>query len=256
MYMEEKGGPWFRIRFYSHLTFSSDSLVIIGAGMSGITCAYHLSQLAPDMKITVLEARGICEGGKLHGALVLTMGYALVGDVLIINESIDCRRDTSAGASHLVAHHILNNTATGRNGGHLTPWTYRGFTKQARRFRLDRWAAKLKFEFECAAAIRALIHKNQWEDSVELSSGGNLHVFFSESEAKEAAEELKIMQDYGLYGGDWMDGDLTSQVGSALLHCVIFDRPSTPSLDGTLVVGNQKMFRVHIQWTGRSLLAC
>ncbi|TPX32968.1 hypothetical protein SmJEL517_g03993 [Synchytrium microbalum] len=139
-------------------------VVIIGAGITGVSCAYHLNELSPTSNITILEARGICEG------------------------------------------------ATGRNGGHLTPNTYRGFTKNAQRFKLERWTSKLKFEFECASAIRSLIATEKWEEQVELTSDGNLHVFFSESEAKEAQQELKTMQECGLYGGDFFDADLATEM--------------------------------------------
>ena len=37
-------------------------VVVIGAGLTGISTAFHLLKNKPDLKVQVLEARGLCDG--------------------------------------------------------------------------------------------------------------------------------------------------------------------------------------------------
>ncbi|KAI9172974.1 hypothetical protein H9P43_007105 [Blastocladiella emersonii ATCC 22665] len=51
---------------------TSSDVVILGAGMTGIAALYHLTELAPHLSVTVIDARGVCEGATGRNAGMAT----------------------------------------------------------------------------------------------------------------------------------------------------------------------------------------
>jgi len=64
-------------RYFSDLDkFAESDIVIIGAGSAGLSCAYELSKIAPDVKIAIIEQNvspggGAWLGGQLFSAMVI-----------------------------------------------------------------------------------------------------------------------------------------------------------------------------------------
>jgi cysteine-dependent adenosine diphosphate thiazole synthase len=47
-------------------------VIIVGAGSTGLSCAYHLAKTRPDLKITILEASVAPGGGAWLGGQLMT----------------------------------------------------------------------------------------------------------------------------------------------------------------------------------------
>ncbi|KAK0210961.1 FAD dependent oxidoreductase-domain-containing protein [Desarmillaria ectypa] len=99
------------------------------------------------------------------------------------------------------AYHLSNNSslnvvvleardfcsgATGRNGGHLTPSTFLGFSASASEFGEKEAVRSLQLENYTAEAIVKIIHKECLADAVDLIRGGHTTLFLTEKERKEA----------------------------------------------------------------------
>ncbi len=48
-------------------------VVIVGAGSTGLSCAFHLAKARPDLKVTILEANVAPGGGAWGGQLMTPM---------------------------------------------------------------------------------------------------------------------------------------------------------------------------------------
>jgi thiamine thiazole synthase len=64
-------------RYFNDLDkFAESDIVIIGAGSAGLSCAYELSKIAPEVKIAIIEQNvspggGAWLGGQLFSAMVI-----------------------------------------------------------------------------------------------------------------------------------------------------------------------------------------
>ncbi|KAJ3287261.1 hypothetical protein HK104_008704 [Borealophlyctis nickersoniae] len=145
-----RDNPYENFRSTPDLPSRSD-IVIIGAGISGLSLAYHLLTLGCTKQITILDARGVGGG------------------------------------------------ATGRNGGHLTPLTYRSFRANCVRYGAENWCNRLRFERENAAAVKKLVHEHGWEEEYGGIDGVILmQAFLGVKEFEEAKMELNEMAKYQL----------------------------------------------------------
>lgn len=64
-------------RYFADLdNYAESDIVIIGAGSAGLTCAYELSKIAPDVRVAIIEQNvspggGAWLGGQLFSAMVI-----------------------------------------------------------------------------------------------------------------------------------------------------------------------------------------
>jgi thiamine thiazole synthase len=64
-------------RYFADLdNYAESDIVIIGAGSAGLSCAYELSKIAPDVRIAIIEQNvspggGAWLGGQLFSAMVV-----------------------------------------------------------------------------------------------------------------------------------------------------------------------------------------
>lgn len=64
-------------RYFSDLdNYAESDIVIIGAGSAGLSCAYELSKIAPDVRVAIIEQNvspggGAWLGGQLFSAMVI-----------------------------------------------------------------------------------------------------------------------------------------------------------------------------------------
>ncbi|KAL4966761.1 phosphoenolpyruvate phosphomutase-domain-containing protein [Aspergillus stella-maris] len=130
-------------------------IVIIGAGYTGISLAYHLykqlQQSHPEQPrihptITILEARQICSG------------------------------------------------ATGRNGGHLRPDLYGNIPKYIERYGLEAGAEVASFEIAHIKAIKELITEENIDCELNLSRCMNVYLNEADGKKAKATYEALVKQ--------------------------------------------------------------
>ncbi|KZT60161.1 DAO-domain-containing protein [Calocera cornea HHB12733] len=103
--------------------------------------------------------------------------------------------------------------ATGRNGGHLTPFIYHGFSHLSQIFGKDECLKSLHVERQCVDDIVKVIEENKWEADVDLVHGGNLRLHFTEEEKREDEVDFEAAKNAGidLTDVEWLDADATKE---------------------------------------------
>ncbi|KAG7448005.1 FAD dependent oxidoreductase [Guyanagaster necrorhizus] len=111
------------------------------------------------------------------------------------------------------AYHLSNNSglkvivleardfcsgATGRNGGHLTPSTFLGFSASTSQYGIEEAVRSLQLENYTAEAIVKIIHQEGLADAVDLVRGGHTTLFLTEKEREEAWRDYVEARAAGL----------------------------------------------------------
>lgn len=174
------------------LTSEAD-ICIIGSGITGVSCAYHLSRLSPSdkpLKVVILEARDFCR----FLSLLVSPKHA---DWLSSQA-----RAPQVGAEHIRASEngTLMHYLLGRNGGHLTAGLYGRMHELSELYGAEE--AKKSFELEryTVASIVKIIKDNGWEEDVDLIAGGHLALVFTQTELREIELDLDAAKKAGVSG--------------------------------------------------------
>ncbi|KAJ7083784.1 FAD dependent oxidoreductase [Mycena epipterygia] len=141
--------------------FTEDAdICIIGAGISGVSAAYHLSMAVergeiPTMadkplRVLILEARDFCSG------------------------------------------------ATGRNGGHLTPLVFLDFCGYQSKYGTDQALRSFALEDRTASEIVKLIRSEGWTEAVDLVERGHTTMFFTPTEAAAVKADFEAAKTAGM----------------------------------------------------------
>ena len=141
---------------------------IVGSGISGVGVAYHLSKLAPEKKVVVLEARDFCVY-HLNLALGFTDSKILAG-----------------------------SGATGRNGGHLTPAHFQDFQEHLSVMGPVEAKKQYYLEQHTANSLVSIIESNDWVEDVDLVNGGHIQMLVSKEEVEEARADYESAANAGL----------------------------------------------------------
>lgn len=96
--------------------------------------------------------------------------------------------------------------ATGRNGGHLTPHTFYSFAERQNRFGTDEAIRSSALEQYTVSSLVNIIERNGWSEKVDLVNGGNIRLFFTEDEEREARTDFECAEHMGinLDGVQWL----------------------------------------------------
>jgi ribulose 1,5-bisphosphate synthetase/thiazole synthase len=80
-------------RYFADLdNYAESDIVIIGAGSAGLSCAYELSKIAPDVRIAIIEQNVSPGGGAwLGGQLFSAMVVRKPADKLMAELGVSCR---------------------------------------------------------------------------------------------------------------------------------------------------------------------
>ncbi|KAE9401824.1 DAO-domain-containing protein [Gymnopus androsaceus JB14] len=92
--------------------------------------------------------------------------------------------------------------ATGRNGGHLTPYSFSNFLQYESDFGTLEAVKSLQLENRTAMAIVDLINKNEWNDIVDLVPGGHISLISSAEQLVSLKAEYLAAKKAGLDVGD------------------------------------------------------
>jgi hypothetical protein len=112
-------------KFYStpDLPYKSD-IVIIGAGLTGVSAAYHLVLANPSLKILLLDARGFSCGatGRNGGHVFRPEGYDMraSAEFLGVKKAVDMRR------FHIANRDALSNVVSEYRLEEKVDWTFKG----------------------------------------------------------------------------------------------------------------------------------
>ncbi|KAG6851625.1 hypothetical protein H0H87_000225, partial [Tephrocybe sp. NHM501043] len=120
------------------LTADAD-VCIIGAGITGVSSAYHLAKSLIEkegkgLKVAILEARDFCSG------------------------------------------------ATGRNGGHLTPYLFDNFSFKESQYGTEEAKKTIKLEVHTEQELVSLIKSEGWETIVDLVSNRRVGLLRTDDE--------------------------------------------------------------------------
>ncbi|EST05031.1 FAD dependent oxidoreductase [Kalmanozyma brasiliensis GHG001] len=142
---------------------SHSDVVIIGAGITGVSTALHLVEAAPSSisSITLIEARGFCTGATGRNGGHLTAVSALAYTDLAANPN-----------------HLLGKVASSLTDDEVKTSTA-AVVEQI-----------LQFESDTAAAIRALIVAEQADKVVGFTDESNWHLCFSHAEVEAFEHSL------------------------------------------------------------------
>lgn len=146
---------------------ASSDVVIIGSGITGVSCAYHLINLLSESKrpissITIVEARQFCTGATGRNGGHLTTASALSYD------------DIAANPAHLL----------GEDLGSLGDDVVRRKTGDAVRDILN-------FETATADAIRGIIADEKAEEQVGFTDDANWHICVDQAEIDAYEDALR-----------------------------------------------------------------
>lgn len=162
---------WMATTSPDHLPPSLDTLpaqsdvVIIGAGITGISTAYHLVNAASSGKIssiTVIEARSFCSGATGRNGGHLTAASALAFSDLVANPN-----------------HLLGERAAGLSTVEVTIESAKVVEEV------------LQFESDTADAVRGIIAEEQAEDTIGFTDDNNWHLCFEQAEVDAFEDSLK-----------------------------------------------------------------
>lgn len=149
---------------------TSSDVVIVGSGITGVSCAYHLvsslstssSNLQTKIRsITILEARSFCSGATGRNGGHLTASSALAFT------------DLAANPNHLI----------GPYSATLSPAELKAQTANA-------VAEILEFESSTAGAIRDIINQEDAAEEVGFTGDGNWHICFTQAEVDAFEDSL------------------------------------------------------------------
>ncbi|KAJ3862876.1 FAD dependent oxidoreductase [Lentinula novae-zelandiae] len=166
------------------LTEDAD-VCIIGAGMTGISATYHLAK--------AIEKLGL-EGSSLEVKAVV----------------LEAREFCSG--------------ATGRNGGHLTPYSFFNYREYEEKYGTIEALKSLQIENRTAMAMVSIIQEHQLADVVDLVAGGHLMLISSEEEYASLKEEYLAASRAGLNVGDveWLPEEDVDRIYGASYSAVKF----------------------------------
>ncbi|KAH8980511.1 FAD dependent oxidoreductase [Lactarius hatsudake] len=139
------------------LTTDAD-VCIIGSGITGVSVAYHLSELlkkdsetrSDPLSVVILEARDFCSG------------------------------------------------ATGRNGGHLSAHNFMGFVNDAATWGIFDAIKSVRIEEHVVDAITSLVKNARLENEVDLVEGVRTNLFFTSEEEAKARDEYEAAKAAGV----------------------------------------------------------
>lgn len=99
--------------------------------------------------------------------------------------------------------------ATGRNGGHLTPHTFYSFAVRQNQFGTDEAIRSSALEERTASSLVNIIERNGWSEKVDLVSGGNVCLFFTEDEERGTRTDFECAEYAGISVDDvqWLTRD-------------------------------------------------
>lgn len=99
--------------------------------------------------------------------------------------------------------------ATGRNGGHLTSHTFYHFSERQDRFGTDEAIRSSALEEYTVSSFVSIIERHGWSRDVDLVNGGNVRLFFTEDEEKEARTDFECAKSAGINVDDvqWLTRD-------------------------------------------------
>ncbi len=103
----------------------------------------------------------------------------------------------------------------GRNGGHLTPSTFLGFSASASEYGEEEAIRSLQLENYTAEAIVKIIHGEGLADAVDLVRGGHTTLFLTDKEKEEAWRDYMEARAAGLEldGVKWASTEDMHKVG-------------------------------------------
>ncbi|KAG2072464.1 FAD dependent oxidoreductase [Suillus decipiens] len=145
---------------------SEADICIIGAGITGVGVAYHLIELLNTASLSVKRPLRI-----------------------VILEA----RDFCSGA-------------TGRNGGHLTPAAFLGFSQRRAFFNTVEAIKSYELEKHTASLLVKIIEGNGWASDIDLVEGGHINLLFTEEEEKDAHKDFDTARQaqLNLDGVEWL----------------------------------------------------
>ncbi|KAI6032375.1 hypothetical protein BKA83DRAFT_682572 [Pisolithus microcarpus] len=80
-----------------------------------------------------------------------------------------------------------------RNGGHLTPHTFYSFAVRQNQFGTDEAIRSSALEERTASSLVNIIERNGWSEKVDLVSGGNVCLFFTEDEERGTRTDFECI---------------------------------------------------------------
>lgn len=97
--------------------------------------------------------------------------------------------------------------ATGRNGGHLTPWVFRDFSPHATAFGNDEALRGIRLEQHTAAEIVKIIKEHTLESAVDLVEGGHIDLMLNAEEVADMRTDYEAAKAAGANVDTvrWMD---------------------------------------------------
>lgn len=106
------------------------------------------------------------------------------------------------------------NSFAGRNGGHLTPYSFFNFLRYKSEFGTLEALKSLQLENRTAIAIVDLIDKYEWTDIVDLVPNGHISLISSPEELASLEAEYVAAKQAGLHVGDveWISEEDVKEV--------------------------------------------
>ncbi|KAF5361149.1 hypothetical protein D9758_009014 [Tetrapyrgos nigripes] len=157
---------------------------VIGSGMTGISAVYHLAN--------ALGRKWKDEGRKLS-AVVLEA------------------REFCSGA-------------TGRNGGHLTPYSFFNFRSYQSQFGTEQAVKSLELEMRTAREMVKILQEHGLEDKVDIVHGGHLELLESDGAVEQAKDNYRGAKGAGLNVSDveWLTAEEVKETYGASYPAVKF----------------------------------
>ena len=171
-----------------HLTTDAD-VCIIGSGITGVSVAYHLSELmdTDPLSVVIFEARDFC-------APSVFLPYHCECSLFSFSGS----GATGAVPPPTLALIAIDARALGRNGGHLSAHNFMGFVKDTATWGIFDAIKSVLIEEHVVDAITSLVKNAGLENEVDLVEGVRTNLFFTAEEKAKARGEYEAARAAGV----------------------------------------------------------
>lgn len=119
---------------------------------------------------------------------------------------------------------MIGNGATGRNGGHLTPF-FGGFCARTKLYGADNALRAALLEIRTVSAIVDLVRQHDSVSDVNLVEGGHNVLLFTQAEADALRADFEAAKSSGLKlaGYEWLKAEEVQRVWTLALCLVDYD---------------------------------
>jgi hypothetical protein len=113
---------------------------------------------------------------------------------------------------------------SGRNGGNLTPVTFKRFHENEKLHGTDEALRALAIENYTVSEMLGILHTEELGDAVDLVQGGHAELLFTEKESETAKANFDSAKSAGvdLSRVEWITKDQMESVSSTCLLSLVF----------------------------------